>query len=470
VATALFVVTSAVALGLLLHSLTDVPVGIALAAGPLLVLVGCIVTRGARVCLAALVIADLLGLYQEQLDAGGIGVRVIDVFWLALVVWALVTRRREGVPSRARIGQPQLALWLMALGASLYPVVVLGWGDFSDPLIAWLRLVQTFSLVWLVPYALRKDGDLEYMMGAIELGLGLEIVRAIADAAMSGGLSDRLQGGVGANTEGLLGALLVVAAVHAPVPRSRGLRGCMLVLGIAALLLSRSLGATAAVAATLGIFGLRSVGGRSAGSRAGLLTPARVLLLVVAALAVAATFRPENLPNSSTYERSSTTQRVILARAGLELFADKPFTGVGWGRAPAELASGAAAESGIFANVNPNLLPGDKGTNVHNAYVEILAESGLVGMLCFLALVFAAARGIRAALRAVRPDAQRYAMAIATLAMLIAVLIWWNDNALFGAQPETVLAATLLGMLSVAGVARPDQPRPATPLESDQAT
>ena len=33
--------------------------------------------------------------------------------------------------------------------------------------------------------------------------------------------------------------------------------------------------------------------------------------------------------------------------------------------------------------------------------------------------------------------------------MLIVVLIWWNDNPLYGGQPETLLAALALGTLAV---------------------
>jgi hypothetical protein len=459
---------SAVALGFGAHALFDTPVGLVLAAGPILVVVGLLVTRGPRLCLAALVITDLLGFYQETVDAGGIALRVIDVFWLATVGWMVVARRREGPAPRAGVGQPHLALCLAALGVSLYPVVVLGWGEAGDPLLAWVRVVQTFSLVWLVPYALRSDDDLEYMTGAIELGLSLELIRAIIDAAISGGLSDRLEGGNGPNTTGLLAALLVIAAVHAPVPRHRGLRACMLVLGLAGLLLSRSLGGTAAVAATLGIFGLRSVSTRRRRTHAGSLAPFRILLLVIAVLAVAAMFRPENLPISSEFEESTTVRRTVIAEAGLELFADKPITGVGWGRAPDELArtsTGAAAA----ASANTDFAPGKSPTSVHNVYVEILSESGLVGLLCLLALFVGAARGIRSVLHATRRDSRTDAIAIGTLAMLVAVLFWWNGNALFGVQPDTVLAATFLGMLAVVGVARSSTTSPAEPVTGASA-
>ena len=34
------------------------------------------------------------------------------------------------------------------------------------------------------------------------------------------------------------------------------------------------------------------------------------------------------------------------------------------------------------------------------------------------------------------------------MAVLGAILIWWNDNAIFGAQPETIMFAVFLGMLA----------------------
>jgi hypothetical protein len=35
--------------------------------------------------------------------------------------------------------------------------------------------------------------------------------------------------------------------------------------------------------------------------------------------------------------------------------------------------------------------------------------------------------------------------------LIFAILIWWNDNALFGAQPETVFLAFFLGALRSVG-------------------
>ena len=52
-------------------------------------------------------------------------------------------------------------LWFLGLAISLYPVIILGSpGDLTEPLLAVLRLVETLSLVWIVPYVARSIRDL----------------------------------------------------------------------------------------------------------------------------------------------------------------------------------------------------------------------------------------------------------------------------------------------------------------------
>jgi hypothetical protein len=40
---------------------------------------------------------------------------------------------------------------------------------------------------------------------------------------------------------------------------------------------------------------------------------------------------------------------------------------------------------------------------------------------------------------------------------LVGVLVWWNDNAFYGAQPETIIAAILLGALAAVPLGSPRQ-------------
>ena len=165
------IVALSVAVGLAVGRLPSAPPWLWLLAGPGLVLLIVMLTRSARVCLALLIIVDVLGFYLDSVNVGPVALRTIDLFWFGLVLWVIVIRAADGRASVRRIGQPQLAWWLIALGISLFPIAVQSLGDATDPLVAWLRLVQTFSLVWLVPYAVRDHDDNEWVLGAVELAL-----------------------------------------------------------------------------------------------------------------------------------------------------------------------------------------------------------------------------------------------------------------------------------------------------------
>ena len=302
----------------------------------------------------------------------------------------LAIRQREGAQPGRDIGQRALAVWLIALGISLFPVVVHAPGLISDYGVSWVRLVQTFSLVWLVPYSVRRLKDAEYVIGVVVLASTAEIVRAIVNALLTGSTAARLEAGNNTNTEGLLSALLIVAAFHAPLPRRRELRVAILIIGLVGLFMSRSLGATAAVVGTLGIFGFRRPTDGGTGSRPSLLLPVRVILLVVAGLILASTFRAENLPSSRYFGSSSTAARVVFATAGLELFATHPIVGVGYQRS--SIAVTAAVTEQLerrFGNtVDPVLIPTvNRSGTAHNLYVQMLAEGGLIAFLSLLAFL-----------------------------------------------------------------------------------
>jgi hypothetical protein len=60
-----------------------------------------------------------------------------------------------------------------------------------------------------------------------------------------------------------------------------------------------------------------------------------------------------------------------------------------------------------------------------------------------------------------------YVMARVAVILVVVILVWWNDNTLYGAQPETILCATFLGMLATMPlIAQTERTRP----EVDVAT
>ena len=421
-----------------------------LLAAPLVLLLCYLASLGPKWSLVFLIAAIIFGL-SPKVTVGSFDLRVPDIFYVILFGWALVIRARGGQRGYL-IGRPFLALWFATLALSLYPMLVQG-EIGTDALIPWLRLVATFSLVWLVPYALRSRRDLHFILGALGAVATVEVGKEVLDALLHGNVSTRLEGTWGPNATGLIAVWVVILAIHGPVPRQRSLRLIMLVVGAAGLLMVRSLGSTAALVVALGLYGLTNAGRRRTDTKPGLFTPYRLLLMVVVGLAVAATLRPTSLPGSQEFRTSSTAQRLLMADAGLRLFAHHPITGIGWQRTNDEVRSlelndelrrrwGGEIGEGLFPRAFQH------GATAHNSYVQILAEAGAVGFLAFIAVVVAVGIGVFRVLRDARADPSLFVSTRAAVILLVATLVWLNDNPLFGSQPETVMAALFLGILA----------------------
>ena len=86
--------------------------------------------------------------------------------------------------------------------------------------------------------------------------------------------------------------------------------------------------------------------------------------------------------------------------------------------------------------------------SVHNVYIQVAAEEGLIGLLTLVVVALIVRRRVRSLRACARDPAILATLRWATL-LLIVVLIWWNDNPLYGGQPETLLAALALGILAV---------------------
>ena len=411
-----------------------------------------LVTQRPEWALCLLLAGVMLGWDHNTLALGSVDLRITDTFYVALVIWVIFARRRDPGGRGADVGQRQLVLWFLGVAISLYPVIILGSpGDLTEPLLAVLRLVETLSLVWIVPYVARSIRDLRVIFGVLSAVLTYEVGRSIISSGLSGTLSDSLEGANNKNTMGLLAAVLVILAIAAPLlPRSG--RAVMLVVGLSGVVLARSIGSIAALAIVVAFFGVTSQSRARDTRRARrLLTLPRLLVVVAIGLMLTSVLRPENVASSSSeINQSTTVHRQVLATAGLQLFIENPIVGVGWARGPAEIGSVRIDEvlRKQFSSVNPEFFPRKNPTNVHNAYVEVIAETGIVGLVLFLIFVVTAFRRIRHILNdpSLSVDALAYARCAA--AIILCVAVWFNDNAVFGLQPETVFLAVMLGVVA----------------------
>ena len=94
-----------------------------------------------------------------------------------------------------------------------------------------------------------------------------------------------------------------------------------------------------------------------------------------------------------------------------------------------------------------------------NAYLQVAAEEGLIGLVTLVVVALVIRRRVRS-LRAHTTDPAILATLRWATLTLIVILIWWNDNPLYGAHPETLLAALALGTLAVPWSSLRNDPQP----------
>jgi hypothetical protein len=427
-----------------------------------LVLVGVVVagvlfSRHPRWCLVAVLATTLFGLYNTNVSVGPITLRVSDGPLALSMAWAIHLRVQRGRVTRNAVGQASLVVLLLVLGASL--VASYGESDrvFVDLVVSLLRAAATFSLVWVIPYTLRTTADRMFVLRSLVIAGTAELALALYDFVQKG-FPDRLRGDNGPNAGGLIAVVAVIAVLNLPLFKLRYR------------VLTKSIASIASLMIILGLMGVRASTKKDPRTEA-LVRPLRVLVLIIGTILLVGTLRPQDLPSQKLFGRSSTAARLSFGYAGIRIFLEHPVLGVGWQRSSRPEVIGAADVvadvQSRFAGLREGERPIDVGTTVHNAYIQVLAEGGVIGGLVLLAAYAQGRRGARAVMAGALTEA---ALARTVVAELAAVLIWWNDNAIFGAQPETIMFAFFLGMLASIPVANALAARDVGPPRRELAT
>jgi O-antigen ligase len=426
-----------------------------------------VMLAGPVACLAAVAALTVLRIGPQAAVGGGVDLTAADAFVVALVCWWLIRtspERQRGdrdTPPALRVG-PVVVLLAYA-GLTLLYVAAVDPGRLPVSLVSWIRLVETAALGWFAAEFLQTRRDVTVVLGAIALAGAIAIVVALvggAGAADAGPLGARGGGFVNPNTLGLVSGLLVLMGTFGALGPSSWYRVPLTIWGVVGVVQSQSVGSIVGTSVAL-VLGL-AFGG--AGPRR--LVAARALRATIAlaiglalAYGVAGIVRPENLPTSQHFNDSSAGQRAVLGAAGLDLAEHHPLTGVGWRRSEEPGVIGdpdlntrlrarfPATRNDFFPDVTPG--------SVHNAYIQIAADLGLIG-LALLAIVFVSlARQITAVLdRATRRDRAWPQLWFLTWGLVL-IVIWWNDNPIFGGQAETVIPALFVG--AVAGLSARDR-------------
>jgi O-antigen ligase len=422
-----------------------------------------VMLRGPAACLAAIGALTVLRVIPDVSLGGGVDLYPADAFFGALVCWWAVRAAGGGVRSRGAstgaLRGTAVLVFLAYAALTLLYVAVVDPGRLSVSSVSWLRLAQTASIGWLAATFLRTRQDVNVVLGAVAAAGAVAVVLALAGGAEqqdAGLLGVRGGGVINANALGLVSGLMLLMAVFGALGSSPLHRLPLGAVAAVGLVQSQSVGSLAgtSIALVLGLAFMVQPSRRIVASR-WLRGAVAVGLAAAVAFGLASVIKPANLPTSEEFQSSSGGARTVLAAAGIELVERNPFIGVGWRRSEAPDVIGDpdlnAELRSRFRGTRDQFFPDVSPASVHNAYVQVAADLGLVG-LGLLAWVFVSlGRGITRVLAQVRRGTPEWAQLWFLAWGLVLIVVWWNDNPLYGAQPETVLPALFVG--AIAGVA-----------------
>lgn len=398
-------------------------------------------------------VLSVTGLVPGLISFGQINVRLDDVFYVVWAGWVLFLLWIAGPVSRPPdLGFGGLLAFFCYVALSSLGVGFVDPERFGVSFTSLLRLLQTGSMVWLIAQLVRARRDLQTVVHWVLIGCAAAVGIAMAEALKGGSLAAARFGGyLNENTLGLVSGFLVVAGLFPPTLRTPVVRALCVSAGMIGLLLSKSIGGITSTSLVVMVGGVWMMNRR--GFRLSPLTAITVLFLaLLPALAAVLMLRPELSITSEEFRGSSIYHRVIMGSAGVKTFLDHPVVGVGWQRGTSEEVIEDEEMARFirhrFSDVNPHLFPDITPTNFHNAFIQILAELGLVGFVLFAIAVVHSGVAIRRVVSRTEGSAWWPLARFFALSALL-VLIWWNDNPIFGGQTETVALAFWLGSLVV---------------------
>lgn len=424
-----------------------------------------------RVILGALIVVTPLSVGKAVFEVTtpasltqGISLDLTDILALAMIA-LLATRSKENLGS-ARAILPVLlpaAAWVALSALSLLDA-----GESTLALIQLLIMAKLFLLFVVVASYLAQTGDLAPVLVGLAVIVALEALlglyqrvsgqslgllqlgeaSTVAQQPMNLTSTYRVQGTLGhPNSYGmyLVTAIpLIFALLFCSVPRAvRILAGGVVLLGTTGVLLSLSRSGWACLALALTVVMALAVWQQR-------LLPGTALLVVSGTMLAVCGLNllmdnPIGLRLTSG-DQGSAASRVTLAQTALEVVGDRPWLGVG-------------------LNNYRRMLPlyGATGSIVvHNVYLLIVAETGVLGLAAFLLLLLVVLR--HAWRLASRPaDDAQWIVGAGACATLAGLVVWGiTDYALLGAGLVTkqfwLLAALVSGFSAYAARSRAAAP------------
>jgi O-antigen ligase len=412
-------------------------------------------------------------------EIGPISLRALDAA-AALLLASVTLAALAGMRVRMSRDWVQLfgplAPWLIVTGLSLFVVANTQPETLTRSVVSYSRLVATVVLGAFVFLALqRREARQAYFLGFVAVNILNVLVTVIEWSPASAddvAIAGRYGGEVGVGTVGLSASLLAVFAVLAvklSVHQALGIvAGLFSIVGF---VLSKAGAAVLASSLVIGLIvatpndvGAARTPVRKRASTAFVVVAGTALVLV--GLKVVSKLRSNDAEGVLDMTGGSYAHRAMIAYAGLNIFLRNPFFGVGWQGAATESVVGDSVLNqelmNVFRELPRHYFYRSGISSLHNLYVQTLAECGLVGFASLMLAFYFIWRKVRSAVHAPALDLQTAFWLRYCAWCLLLLVIWWNANALFGGQLESVTAFSLLGALAALITGSASAPHAAT--------
>lgn len=399
-------------------------------------------------------------LLPPVMEVGEFTVRYVDG---AVVLLAVAIFLRLAVQRRKLLGQEWWLVFKPLLPFLVYVGLSLGlvWIYVPDVLAAsvasYARLMVTVLVGALIYMSIRLEKDVRLFTRAIVMfavpSITIGTWAALASPQREALAVGRYGGLLGLNTFGLVAGLLILWGVIARSNREPMVSWVIpLSAGLVGLFLSKS---ASSILATIGSILFFWIAFRSKGLAQGT-WPLRLVLggVVGVALAMWALWllRPGDFADLVSLSGGSWAQRAMIAYGALRIFLSHPLFGVGWQASSTEALIGDPtlndALMQAFSRMPAHYFFLERPTSLHNLYMQLLAELGIVGSSLFVYGVVRVGKTVAGIARRIAYQSPFRELALFNAVGLVYLLIWWNTNPLFGGQTESIFAVTFLSLLA----------------------
>ncbi len=295
----------------------------------------------------------------------GVEVSLLEAVALALLIANNDRGPRQPIPFR---------FWMAAYFAVALLSVLQAGVPMGASFYPW-QLLRVFLVYAAALQVARRENGPAALIAGMVLGLSVQAGYAIADR-----VAGAIQTGGGLRSQNLLGVMSHIVVFPAFALLLAGARSWAARMGPVSGVVTAILGASRATLglAAIGYGLLVLLSFRRKMTR----VKGRLAVALLAALAIAAPIALNSLERRYAFNpaEGSSVERESFKRAAWLIIGDNPL-GIGPNQYVVVANTGGYSErAGVIWNT------GSRATNVHNAYLLIAAETGFLGLICFLGL------------------------------------------------------------------------------------